>query len=129
MSVDDPEWIERLIREYPEFRDMYGEIYELCRNLEEVMGMYSRELQELDEGTIQYMMDEMQEQIKEKEDRLKEKDEELKKAHLQIQEKEEEARLQIKEKEELLLFNSKTILLIDMDCLLFRRHLLLLHLE
>ena len=100
LSVDDPEWIERLIREYPEFRAMYGEVYELCRNLEEVMGMYSRELQELDEGTIQYMMDEMQEQIKEKEDRLKEKDEELKNARLQIQEKEEEARLQIKEKEE-----------------------------
>ena len=73
LSVDGPEWIERLIREYPEFRAMYREVYEMCRNPEEVMNMYSKELQELDEGTIQYMIDELQEQLREKDDRLKQR--------------------------------------------------------
>ena len=73
LSVDDPEWIERLIRVYPKFRAMYSEVYEMCRNLEEVMNMYSKELQELDEGTIQYMIDELQEQLREKDDRLKQR--------------------------------------------------------
>ena len=50
LSVDDSEWIGELIREYPEFRAMYREVYELCRDLEEVMGMYSRELQDLKSG-------------------------------------------------------------------------------
>ena len=89
LSVDDPEWIERLIREYPEFRAMYNEVYEMCRNLEEVMNMYSKELQELDEGTIQYMMDEMQEQLREKDDRLKEKDDRLKEKDDRLKEKDD----------------------------------------
>ena len=42
---------------------MYGEIYELCRNTEKVMDMYSKELQELDRNTVQYMIDEMGEEI------------------------------------------------------------------
>ena len=84
--MDDPEWIERVIKEYPEFRAMYSEVYEICRNLEEVMNMYSKELQELDEGTIQYMIDELQEQLREKDDRLKEKDDRLKQQSLQIEE-------------------------------------------
>ena len=91
--MDDPEWIERPIREYPKFRTMYNEVYEICRNLEEVVHMYSKELQELDEGTIQYMMDEMQEQLREKDNKLREKDEKLK----QQDEEPKDARLQLEE--------------------------------
>lgn len=42
---------------------MYREIYELCLNVEKVMAMFSKELQELDRNTVQYMIDEMQEEI------------------------------------------------------------------
>ena len=63
LSADDPEDIARLIEKWPEFRKMYGEIYELCRNTEKVMDMYSKELQELDRNTVQYMIDEMGEEI------------------------------------------------------------------
>ena len=78
--------MENLITQHPEFRAMYNKVYEICRNLEEVVHMYSKELQELDEGTIQYMMDEMQEQLREKDDKLKQQDEELKDARLQLEE-------------------------------------------
>ena len=43
------------------------------------------ELQELDEGTIQYMIDELQEQLREKDDRLKEQDDRLKELRHRLQ--------------------------------------------
>lgn len=63
LCSDDPERIIELIGKYPMFRDMYNDIYEICRNMEKVMGMFSKELRELDRNTVQYMIDEMQETI------------------------------------------------------------------
>ena len=75
LSCDEPEMILKLIQEYPQFRRYYDEIYELCRNTEKVINMFSKELQELDRNTVQYMIDEMQAEIDEQEKQLKEKDE------------------------------------------------------
>ena len=72
LSMDDPEEIARLIEGYPEFRSMYEEVYEICRNTEKVMNMFSKELQELDRNTVQYMIDEMQDTIDEQRERLSE---------------------------------------------------------
>ena len=66
LSSDEPEDILRLCDEYPEFRAMYQEAYQICRNLEGVMGFFSEELRILDRNTVQYMMDEMQAEIDEK---------------------------------------------------------------
>ena len=55
--------IVKLIGEYPQFKKYYEEIYTLCRNMEKVMNMFSKELQELDRNTVQYMIDEMQDEI------------------------------------------------------------------
>ena len=63
--AETPEDIVTLLEGYPEFQKLYGEIYELCRNVEKVIGMFSKELQELDRNTVQYMMDEMQDEIDE----------------------------------------------------------------
>ena len=63
LSADEPEMIEMLIDFYPQFQTYYREIYELCRNMEKVMGMFSKELLELDKNTVQYMIDEMQNEI------------------------------------------------------------------
>ncbi len=62
-SQDDPEMILRLIDLYPEFKPMYEDVYRLCQNVEKVMGMFSEELRILDNNTVQYMMDDMQETI------------------------------------------------------------------
>ena len=59
-STQDPERIIELINKYPMFRQMYGDVYEVCRNMEKVMGMFSEELREMDRNTVQYMIDEMQ---------------------------------------------------------------------
>lgn len=70
LSVDEPEMIIKLIEVYLQFRKYYEEIYELCRNTEKVMNMFSKELQELDRNTVQYMIDEMQEVIDAQKDDL-----------------------------------------------------------
>ena len=60
LSMDDPEMIVGLLEKYPKFRGMYEQIYDICLNTEEVMGMFSRELKELDDNTVEYMIDELQ---------------------------------------------------------------------
>lgn len=63
LTVDDPETILLLTEKFPEFKTLYEEIYGLCRNVEGVMRMFSKELQELDRNTVQYMIDVMQDEI------------------------------------------------------------------
>ena len=74
LSVDEPEVIVKLIGEYPQFKKYYEEIYALCRNMEKVMSMFSKELQELDRNTVQYMIDEMQDEIDAKDAVISEKE-------------------------------------------------------
>lgn len=77
LSTDEPGDIIRLIQRYPEFRRLYEKVYEICRNMEKVMGIFSEELLELDRNTAQYMMDEMQEEIDRRREELDQKREEL----------------------------------------------------
>lgn len=63
LSYDEPERILELITQYPKFKAMYQDIYEMCMNMERVMSMYSKELEELDRNTVLYMIDEMQAEI------------------------------------------------------------------
>ena len=62
-----------LVEKYPYFRSMYEEVYEMCRNTEKVMNMFSKELRELDRN----MIDEMQEELEGKAKELEEKGREL----------------------------------------------------
>ena len=68
LSTDRPEQIIQLIEAYPKFRGLYEIVYRICRNMEQVMGIFSEELLQLDRNTVRYMMDEQQETI----ERLKE---------------------------------------------------------
>lgn len=63
LSMDEPEVIIQLIQKYPRFRPMYEQAYEICRNMERVMELYSEELKIMDRNTVQLMIDELQEQI------------------------------------------------------------------
>ena len=87
LSVDEPEWIIKLIQTHPEFEELYLEVYTLCRNTEVMMGLFSEELLELDKNTVEYMIDEMQNIIDEKEVELQEKEVELQEKDVKLQEK------------------------------------------
>ena len=77
-SDDDPDVIIELIEEYPEFRQIYEEAYEICLNVERVMDMFSKELYELDKNTVQYMIDEQEQKI----DEMQKTIDEMQKEHI-----------------------------------------------
>ncbi len=74
LAFDEPERIMDLIERFPEFRGLYKDVYEMCRNIEGVMNMYSKELAELDRNTVQYMIEEQEKVIKEQKEQLDKKD-------------------------------------------------------
>ena len=97
LSKDEPEIIIKLISQYPEFKEMYEEIYVMCQNVEKVMEMFSKELIQLDRNTVQYMIDEMQDTIDVQKEELEAKQEtidtqkgELEAKQNQLNQKEEE---------------------------------------
>ena len=77
LSTDEPEIIIELISQYPEFKEIYEEIYVMCQNVEKVMEMFSKELIQLDRNTVQYMIDEMQDTIDVQKEKIDTQKEEL----------------------------------------------------
>lgn len=90
LGSDDPEIIIDIIERYPDFKEMYQQVYDICRNIEEVMGMFSKELLEMDRNTVELMIDEMQDEIKQQKETIQEKDEALQQKKEAIEEKNSE---------------------------------------
>ena len=63
LSIDDPDEIIRLITSFPQFKPMYETLYQMCRNVENIMGFFSEELREMDRNTVRYMTDELQKEV------------------------------------------------------------------
>ena len=96
----------RLIEEYPEFKALYEDVYELCRNVEGVMQIFSKELLEMDRNTVRLMIDEMQEEIEKKGQTIKEQEKMLQEKNEALKQKDkefEDAKQRIKELEKQLL--------------------------
>ena len=74
LGCDEPAYIMELIQKYPKFKTMYSNIYDMCRNIEGVMNMFSKELQIMDNNTAKYMIDELQEQLDTANSTIREKD-------------------------------------------------------
>lgn len=74
LGCDEPEYIMELIQKYPRFKTMYSHIYDMCRNIEGVMNMFSKELQLMDHNTTIYMIDELQEKLDTANSTIREKD-------------------------------------------------------
>lgn len=83
LSTDEPEQIIILIEAFPEFKEVYQDVYELCNNTERVMQMFSKELRELDHNTAEYMVDVMQEELNSANETIKNMSEEIIKANKQ----------------------------------------------
>ena len=97
MCMDEPDDILSIIENYSDFKEMYEQIYVICRDLDEVMGMFSKELQELDRNSVELMVDEMQkdldktrEELEESKMEIEEKDQQLKENKLQLKKMQEE---------------------------------------
>ena len=90
LSMDDPEDIIAILEQYPDFREMYEQIYEICRNMEDIMGLFSEELAEMGHNTAEYMVDVMHRQLEEKKEELQSKSEELQSTNEKLQSKTQE---------------------------------------
>lgn len=77
LCFDEPERIIEIIQKYPDFKEMYDEIYWICQNTERVMEMFSKELLEMDRNTVQYMIEEQQAELDQKDKQLDQKDKQL----------------------------------------------------
>ena len=73
-STDDPEEIIKLITDFPQFKPMYETLYQMCQNVENVMGFFSEELREMDRNTVRYMIDELQKEVDSQKALLQKKD-------------------------------------------------------
>ena len=69
---------------------MYDEVYQLCRNTKKVMEMFSKELQELDRNTVQYMIDEMQDTINAQKGKIETQQDTIDAQQLKLSEMEQE---------------------------------------
>ena len=57
LSTEEPDEIMRLCDAFPFFRDIYRHIYEICQNTEDVMGIFSEALAELDRNKNEQLQD------------------------------------------------------------------------
>lgn len=87
LCEDDPEMIVELFLRYPYFKPLYEDIYSMCEDLEDIMGHFSKELEEMDRNTVQYMIEEMQQDIDVLQKTIDEKKMELNEKNTQISEK------------------------------------------
>ncbi|MDD4371088.1 MAG: hypothetical protein PHD56_08450 [Anaerostipes sp.] len=90
LTQEDPEEIIELIDKYPEFMELYQQLYDYCQNIEGVMEMFSKELHELDKNTVKYMIEEQQAEIEQKQKEIekerREKEQVQKKMEQEIKE-------------------------------------------
>ena len=103
LSSDNVEDIIQLIEQYPAFKPMYESLYRMCMNIEEVMGMFSKELFELDKNTAEFMVDQLSRMNEEKDGKiavLSEQNEELKESNEELKESNEELRESLAAKNE-----------------------------
>ena len=77
LSMDDSDMIIQLITEYPEFKDMYQKEYEICQNVEVFMGIFSEELRIMDRNTVEYMIDQMQQEINSQKQEINRRNQEI----------------------------------------------------
>ncbi|MGI6501772.1 MAG: PD-(D/E)XK nuclease family transposase [Anaerostipes sp.] len=101
LTQEDPEEIIELIDKYPEFMEIYQQLYDYCQNIEGVMEMFSKELHELDKNTVKYMIEEQQAEIEEQQAEIEEQQAEIEEKQTEIEEQQAEIEKQKKEIEKL----------------------------
>ena len=101
LSVEEPEQIIELLEKYPKFRPMYEQVYEMCRSTERVMGMFSRELKELDDNTVEFMIDELKEMVDKEKARAEEAETRADQAESRARKEKEEKQRALKKAEEI----------------------------
>ncbi len=86
LGCDEPEYIIKLLDDYPYFKPLYDDLYNMCLNTERMINMFSKELQILDRNTVKYMIDELQDELNEAQDKLSDTENQLNETKDQLNE-------------------------------------------
>ena len=109
LGCDEPEYIVDLITAYPKFKPMYANLYDLCLNVERMMGMFSKELEILDRNTVKFMIDDMQEQAEKKIAEAEKQAAEAEKQAAEVEKRLEEVNKKAQEANNIIAEKDKTI--------------------
>ena len=90
LSSDNPERIIELITKYPDFKPLYETLYQLCRNVEGIMGYFSEELRIMDKNLAKYMVEEQQKEIEQNQKVIEEQKQELESQKQEIEDQKQE---------------------------------------
>ncbi len=74
IASDDPADILRVTEEYPDFKELYREVFQFRFMTKELVSMFSEGLKLLDAGTVQYMIEDQQSQIERLQKKLKKRE-------------------------------------------------------
>ncbi len=77
LSTRNVQDIDKLLLEYSWMEQIYRDMAEYVHNPEEVLTMFSDALKILDQNTVQYMIEELQNEIKDKDAAIADKDAEI----------------------------------------------------
>ena len=83
ISSDKPEDMKKVLEAYPEFKEMYQEVFRFRYRKKELLGMYSEALRMLDLGTAEYMVEVQQEEIEKNKKEIERLQEEKKKLSME----------------------------------------------
>ncbi len=90
IASDEPEVIQAIIEKYPQFEAIYAEISLFRQDVGGVLNMFSEALRILDQNTVQYMIDDLKEQIVEKDVLIETQSKELEELSRRIEELEKQ---------------------------------------
>jgi len=100
LSTQEPDEIMRLCDAFPFFKDIYRHVYEICQNTEDVMGIFSEALAELDRNTVDYMIDKLKrsnEQLQGEKEQLQGEKKQLQDENTRLKEELDNMRKQLRE--------------------------------
>ena len=86
ISSESPEDIREVIEAYPEFSEIYREVFRFRYQMKELMSMYSEALKILDANTVNLMVELQQQKIAEQSAQLKEQGAQLREQSAQLRE-------------------------------------------
>jgi len=100
IGSDKPADIQKVVLSHPKFEQMYEEIRYFRYHPEEAIQMFSEALRILDENTVKYMIEEINQELEEKNQELEEKNQELEEKNQELEEKNQELEEKNQELEE-----------------------------
>jgi len=105
IASDRMEDIKRVVEAYPEFKQLYQEVFRFRYHVKELTGMFSEALRILDVNTTQYMIEEQKKEIEEQKKEIEERNKEIEEQNKKLEERkgkiEEQKREIEKQKKEL----------------------------